>query len=212
MAIQRSILAGMTDYTGAELDDITKELDGFITHTESSIEKLSVLTTKVNQTPDKFDAPDDLLEHIEEFKSKFGRYLIELRRVRGEVETSIENRHVESINNLFTISQFDEKECRRFKNDNICRSLKDESVRHIVDEIYTVTMGVAVYYRDLSNMSGCLERYVGTIFKQKQSPIKTADKIIDLKPNFFGFGLNLNYVLKYVPLLWDKMFKKRKNS
>ena len=43
MAIQRSILAGMTDYTGAELDDITKELDGFITHTESSIEKLSVL-------------------------------------------------------------------------------------------------------------------------------------------------------------------------
>ena len=208
MAIQKSILAGMTDYTGAELTDITEELDIFISYTEKSAETLPDLKSKVNQAPEKFDFPDDLIDHIDVFQSKFKRYLTDLRRVRSEIETSIEERHVATINNLFASSQLDEKSCQRFKNDNICKSLKDESVRPLVDRIYAVTMGVAVDYRDLSNMKACLERFVGTTFKKNESAIDTADKIIDLKPNFFGIGLNINNAIKYVLSLWKKYFKK----
>lgn len=208
MAIQRSIIAGMTDYTGAEQTDLSEELDHFISDTEKSFESLKDLKTKVNQALEKFDAPDDLIDHIEKYQSKFRRYLIDLRRVRGEIETSIEDRHVATINNLFMSSQYDETSCRRFKNDNICKSLKDESVRPIVDRIYEVTMGVAVDYRNLSNMKACLERFVGTKFKNNETAIDTADKIIDLKPNIFGIGLNLNNAIKYVPNLWKKIFKK----
>jgi len=212
MAIQRSILAGMTDYTGAELKDIIEELDIFISLTKRSIKELSNLDIKVQQAPEKFDFPNDIIDHINEFNNKFSRYLIELRRVREEVENSIETRHVESIKNLFINSQFDETACRRFKNDNICRSLKDESVRPIVDKIYEVTMGVAVDYRNLSNMKACLERFVGTAFKKNESAIEAADKIFDLKPNVFGIGLNLNNAIKFAANLWKKFFKNKKTA
>jgi hypothetical protein len=209
MAIQKSILAGMDDYTGAELSDILSEIDHFISYTERSIGELPVLRLKVDQEPEKFDSPTDLIEYIDDFKNKFKRYLIELRRVRGEVGKSIENRHVETIGNLFVSSEFDEKDCRRFKNDNICRSLKDESVRPIVDRIYEVTMSVAVDYRNLSNLRACLERFVGTVFNQNESAVDTANQYIELKPNIFGIGLNLNNVIKIVPKLWNKWFKKK---
>ena len=62
-------------------------------------------------------------------------------------------------------------------------------------------MGVAVDYRNLSNMKSCLERFVGTKFIKNDKVIDTVDKIIDLKPNFFGIGLNLNNAIKYVPNL-----------
>jgi len=173
-----------------------------------SAETLPDLKSKVNQAPEKFDFPDDLIDHIDVFQSKFKRYLTDLRRVRSEIETSIEERHVATINNLFASSQLDEKSCQRFKNDNICKSLKDESVRPLVDRIYAVTMGVAVDYRDLSNMKACLERFVGTTFKKNESAIETADFFIDLIPYFFGIGLKIYKAIKYVLSLWKKYFKK----
>jgi len=210
MAIQKSILAGMDDYTGAEISDIKEELDNFIANTERATEELSILRFKVNQEIEKFDTPDDILEHIEVFESKFGRYLIELRRMRREINISIESRHVETIKHLHKICQLDEKSCRDFKNDNICKSLKDESVRPIVDKIYEVTMGVAIDYWNLSNLGACLDRYVGTLFSSKKSATNTANEIIDLKPNFFGIGLNLNNAIKFFPMLFNKWFKKKK--
>jgi hypothetical protein len=209
MAIQKSIFAGMDDYTGAEISDIIQEVDNFIANTESAVEELSTLKVEVNSKIEKFDSPDALIEHIDIFSSKFQRYLIELRRVRGEICKSIENRHVETINYLSNICQSDEKTCRDFKNENICKSLKDESVRRIIDRIYEVTMGVAIDYWNLSNLRACLERFVGTVFNQSESAADTANQIIDLKPNLFGIGLNLNNAIKFVPKMWNKWFKNK---
>ena len=53
MAIQRSIIAGMTDYTGAEQTDLAEELDYFISYTEKSVESLNGLKIKVSQALEK---------------------------------------------------------------------------------------------------------------------------------------------------------------
>jgi hypothetical protein len=60
-------------------------------------------------------------------------------------------------------------------------------------------MSVAVDYRNLSNLRACLERFVGTVFNQNESAVDTANQYIELKPNIFGIGLNLNNVIKIVP-------------
>lgn len=202
------MLAGMTDYTGADQKDILRELDFFIAYTEKGVEELSELRDKVVISKNEFDHPGSILDHIDDFSNRFGRYVNELKRARGEIEISVEDRHVKIINNLYSNCDFDENDCRRFKDENICISLKNEDFRPVVDKIYEVTMGVAVDYRNLSNLRACLETFVGTKFTKDEKLLVTANNIVDLKPNFFGIGLNLNNAISHI----SDWFKKSKKN
>jgi hypothetical protein len=109
---------------------------------------------------------------------------------------SVEPRHIETVKQIRRSSDYEEKSCVQFKSDHIATTLEDESLRHtLLDPIYEDTRGIIVNYFDLSNVSSRLEALVGT---QTSGKIQTDNNLdaLELKPNLFGIGINLNYLLK----------------
>lgn len=121
---------------------------------------------------------------------------------------SVEHRHIETIRQICRSRDYEEKYCIEFKNDHIVIDLKDESLRHsLVDLIYEDTRGIIVSYYDLSNVVPRIEALEGMQTSDKVQNSNHLDAF-ELKPNFFGIGLNLNYIFKKI----ISKFKRRKNS
>lgn len=87
--------------------------------------------------------------------------------------------------------------CVRFKDKQIDRSLRAEEGRHLLDPIYTETRGQIIDYQDLANVRYRLEALVGAAPDVSRKAIDDIDAL-ELKPNFFGLGINLNHIIKRV--------------
>ena len=112
--------------------------------------------------------------------------------------------HVETISQIFESIRIEEHHCVDFKNEHINRTLKDESKRPLLDEIYEVTRGLMIDYKDLSNVRRRLTTFVETKPQVKEN-IDNVD-LMEIKPNLFGIGLNINNIIKRI----KDRFKKKK--
>ena len=197
MTLQRSFIAGATDYRGAELSDILSHLTTWRENTQRTIDPLLSLKPKVEASRDQLDGPDDIVSFIDGFVALLRRYLGDFNRLLTEMPQSVHERHVEIVAQLAGLAESADESCVYFKGNHIARPLKNEGLRGLVDYIYGEARDQAIDYQDLSNVATRLKTFVGMQTESQSVSINDVD-MLELKPNFFGLGLNLNHLIKRI--------------
>lgn len=162
MKRQRAFIAGGTDYTGMPMDDILSHLKDWRDNTVQTMQKLSELKTSALRHRDRLDSPGNIIEFLDFFIDRFDRYAGDFSRLVGELPHGVAEAHIEIVRQIYMSSEHEDDFCVRFKNDQIERSLKDERMRGLVDEIYGQSRDMVIDYRDLSNLVPRLRTFLGT--------------------------------------------------
>jgi hypothetical protein len=206
MARQRSEIAGGTDYTGVSLGDIYEHLRQWRESTNKLIQKLAKYKSQVIIEQNKIDYAYDVIDFIELSIDLFSRFLSDYDRLLAQIPRGVTEIHIEIISQIVTRSDYHERSCVQFKQDHIEKNLRDESMRPLLDQIYAETRGEVINYSDLHNVIPRLKTYIGSKFKGDDRHRLTVDDtdVLELKPNVFGIGLNLNYVIKRLKGIFSK--------
>jgi diguanylate cyclase (GGDEF)-like protein len=159
---KRALLAGMTDYTGVPFTDVLSHLSDWRDATADSKNVLSGLRAEVEKYQDGLDRPQDLLEYVDYFVDLFNRYLGDFERLLTELPRSVSEAHVLIVKQIYDSASFEDQNCVTFKREHIQRSLKDEKLRWLVDDIYAESRNMLIDYKDLSNLLPRLRTFVGT--------------------------------------------------
>ncbi len=184
----RDLIAGGTDYTGISIEVIIEHLGDWCKYTSDEIQKLKNLKTKVTENSNQLNNPKNIIVYITYFQDLFERYLNDLQRVEKDIKKGVRKSHIETLSQIYSSSKLEDNNCVNFKRDNIEVELKDEIMRPLLDNIYSITRTQIIDYKDLSNVVKRLEALVD------DKPID--EDIVDVKPNFFGLGLNFNAIFK----------------
>ena len=205
MARQRAIMAGTTDYTGVPLEDMIDHLKDWKDHSDATVRSLREYLARVKENEERLDEPDDIKKYIQYFIDLFTRYSGDFSRLLAELHNGVAQRHVEVVDQVYRSSRMEENVCVSFKRNHIERNLKDESLRFLLDRIYGDTRDALVYCSDLSNLSARLATFVGSSSATAAFTVDDVDAV-ELKPNVFGIGINLNHLIKR----FVRWFKQRK--
>lgn len=203
MALPRSPFAGDTNYFGATIQDLVAHLIDWRTMTQESIDELHKLRAEVVEKKDRLDERDGILDFIDYMVNQFQRFITDFDRIIRELPSSVEERHVELIRRLAQRGRTLDQSCVQFKQDYIRKPLKDERLRRLIDTVYSEPRSLTIDYADLFNLLGQLKTFVGTRVQSQQLSIEDVD-VLELKPNVFGFGINLNHLVKRFGRWWKK--------
>lgn len=154
-------MAGMTDYTGVSMDVILAHLSDWRDSTADTIKNLKNLRDQVETNRNKLDRPNEIIDFIDYFVDLFKRYEGDFARLLAEMPRGVNDAHVQIMRQIYDSSKLEERLCVTFKQDHIELSLKDESLRWLVDKIYQETRGMIIDYCDLSNAVPRLRTFVG---------------------------------------------------
>ena len=205
MTRRRSILRGSTDYTGVPLEDIYEHLKEWRKSTAEMLRNLSKYKTEVIENEPKIEHASTVIIFINSSIDLFNRFLSDFDRILDELPYQVTAPHIEIIDQIYRRSELHEQSCVRFKQDHIETSLRDESMRPLLDAIYADTRDEIVNYSDLSNLITRLRTYIGAGLNKSRRRISADDiEAFELKPNIFGIGLNLNYLIKKVKQLLSR--------
>ena len=87
MVHKRSIMAGMTDYTGVRLDDILVHLREWKEYVEQTIADLEQLKKGVHDAAERLHNPRGMVDYIDYFTGLFSRFAKEFDRLIRELPT-----------------------------------------------------------------------------------------------------------------------------
>ena len=158
----RSPIAGMTDYTGVPLNEILSHIRDWRDQTNQAISNLRRLASEVEANHSNLRFPDQILEYISYFINLFERYSGDFSRLTTELPVQVFEAHVEIARQIYDSAQHEDRFCRQFKEDHIESGVKDESLRWLVDRVYSESTGMLADYRDLSNLVLRLRTFVGS--------------------------------------------------
>lgn len=196
MKHKRSLTVGSTDFTGVDLDEIIEHLKQWDKDTIETIDRLNEYKRTVFAEKELLDAPDNICSYINWFLDMFDRYSGEFKRLIAELPIGVEQRHCEALVQLAEKAKEADRLCVNFQREHFERKLKDERLqRPLIDRIYGDSRDQVLDYLDLDNLSYRLKALIGA----RLSPSTvTKDDIsaFELKPNVFGIGINLNYIIK----------------
>jgi hypothetical protein len=202
----RSAYRGGTDYTGVPLEDICQHLLEWKESTQELVRKLEDYRLRVMENEKRIDHAGEVLDFILFSSDLFARFLADYDRLLVEIPSGVTEAHLEIISQMVQRSDYHEETCMQFKNDYIARNLRDESIRPLLDQIYGDTRDEIVNYSDLHNIIPRLRTYVGSKPGNQRRGLSIDDvEALELKPNIFGIGLNLNYIIKRI----GKAFRKK---
>jgi diguanylate cyclase (GGDEF)-like protein len=144
------------------MDVILSHLGAWRDETARCIEELRRLDREVGRCGERLDWPDDIRNYIAFFIDLLGRYASDFDRLLTEMPRSVTNAHVEMVQQIYESASYEENHCITFKREHIERSLKDEELRSLVDEVYSQSRSMLNDYRDLSNVVSRLRTFIGT--------------------------------------------------
>lgn len=202
MTYKRHYLAGWTDYTGVQLDDIIQHLRDWERATKETIVLLQEYRVTANNKAELLENSTEIISYLSFFISLFSRYLSDLQRLLQEVPLGITEAHVEVVNQLYRSSKNEDSITVNFKNDWVYKSLPHEEMRALLDSIYAETRNLLIDYRDLSNIVPRLKTFIGV----RSRPTEILQDF-HLKPSFFGIGLNLNRLLAKAHNWWRARYR-----
>jgi hypothetical protein len=182
----------MTDYTAVPLDDIMGHLREWEAACEQDAHRLSNIGARIAR-----HAPDHMatagVAFCEYFSDWFLRYRADLARLRAELPNGVRDRHLELLRQLYRGSKDADDTCVCFKRDHRLDALtRDNELQHTLAEAYRVARDGVVNMFDLSNLIPRLRTFATEVPEVHTDPTD----VLELKPNFFGLGFNLNYVIK----------------
>jgi hypothetical protein len=192
MSRKRSFIAGGTDYTGYTLDVILDDLVSLRDFTRESITKLKSFAKNVKRQDAKIEGSDYVIGYINFFIDLFQRYLGDFERLIRELPEGVRPRHIEIVDQIHQSSVFEEQRCIKFKYDYV-ENQGEEQLSSLLSSIYYYSRQLLIDYKDLSNLNLRLKTFVST--GEPQPSHEEALKSIELKPNFYGIGINFNHII-----------------
>jgi hypothetical protein len=164
MAEKRITYFGWTDYSIASLDLIIEDLrEDYLPSIADTIKRLEELKGETVRNSDRIDDADSILNYIGIWTTIFQSFADDLKRTLNEMPRGVEKRHVDILKKIYERSVFEDKESNReFKREYIEKDMKDESLRPLIDEIYSVSGNQLVHNKNLGGMSQRLATYVGS--------------------------------------------------
>ena len=193
----RSLFAGCTDYTGVGVDVIVDHLKDWRATTSETIGHLRTYRSRVDASSNSFDSPRDIRDYIDGCIDLFTRYISDFDRIIEELPRQVLARHVTTVEQIYESSVLEENRCVRFASEHVNTGLREEVVRPVLEAIYASSRDQIIDYKDLSNVAYRLRALV----ESANEPDRRATSAIDaleLKPNFFGVGINLNHIFKVI--------------
>ncbi len=196
MPVKRATFAGMTDYMGVGLSDMLEHLRDWERDTAAAAVSLQGHLLRAKEVADRLENSREVFAFCEMFSALFGRYASDLHRLVEELPNGVREAHVKIARQLYDSARYEDDAILRFRNEWVYDRVKDESLRPLLESIYTDAREVVIDFQDLSNLASRLETFVGT-----ESPREVFSDF-HLKPNFFGIGWNLNRTLARLGKWW----------
>jgi hypothetical protein len=173
--------------------------------TNDLIQHLKSFRTQATENRKNIDHVDDVIAFIDSSIDLFGHFLNDWDRILEEVPSEVTAAHIDMLSQILSASEYHEKYCVDFKHEHIEHDLRDESMRPLLDEIYAETRDEVINYSDLHNAIPRLKTYLGKSLEKEKHGLTIEDsEILELKPNIFGIGVNINYLIKRVKQLFKK--------
>lgn len=167
-------------YTGVSLDDIYRYLKELRESTETLIKELTEYKSQVIQNKKNIDDTDSIILFIDLSVELFSRFLYDCDRLLDEIPNEVKDFHIDMLNEMIELSKFRNKECFYFKCNHIIKHLRDESIRPLLDDIYSNTSYGFEAYIVLGGVSPRLKTYIGAklIHKSEKKANSVAAKIV----------------------------------
>jgi hypothetical protein len=167
--------------------------------TAETITSLGDLRRKVDRHREQLENPDAVLDFIDHFLELFTLYVGDFDRLMIELPDGARETHLDIILQIRRRSAREEDLCILFSHDHINHPIKDESVRWLLDGVYREVRWTLIDYWDLGNLVSRLKTFVGSV---PSKPILHDTDVLELKPNVFGIGLNLNHLIRRAKEWW----------
>lgn len=194
---QRSLIAGWSDFTGASLDDMQFHIRKWYGDTAIAIANLQKCLDHILLNSDQAYDTERIAGYVESFTDAFYFYLKDFERLIEELQCEVAERHVETVLQIHESSLLEEVRCKHYKQNCLQHVSKDSPIFYDVKWILDETENLLLDYRDFPNFARRLRALVGIKRIDKRSP-KDHTEALELKPNVFGIGINLNYLIKQV--------------
>lgn len=203
----RALIVGSTDYSSQSLEEIKTDLDAWVSSLSSSIETLESYKQLLIESNYWTSVYGPFRSLVEKTIYLFRSYKNEIESIVVEMNSTIQDNHVKRLlrigENGLAINLKNGSLWHRQYPDNLKDYNNDQF--GIVESIYGEIGDMAGDLQDLCNVANKLGDFIGFSNKTNKSIISEANDVIDLKPNFFGLGININALFK-------KIFKKTKQK
>lgn len=154
-------IQGFRDYTGVSLSDIISDLKGWLSTTSIVLKRLRELKMEAEANSQRLEDSDSIIGYIEYSIDLFEGFEADYRRILKEVKGGVEEKHIEILKQISETSRNERLYNREFKNEHIVKTLKDESMRPLLDKIYEQAGNLLFHNLNLNSLSQRLRTYVG---------------------------------------------------
>lgn len=195
MSVSHGLFAGTSTFNGASIDEVLTYLRESLKSTLSAIRELERLRHRCN---------DELCDQaeigrVDAFAERLIRNLGEsaanLQRLVTEIPRGVLAAHVELLEQTYIAANRHETTAARMMDDlRYDPSISSEQANWFIERVFSVAREMFVDHQDLPNLAGRLRTFVGVPLEHP-SVSPNALHMLELKPNVFGLGINLNAVL-----------------
>lgn len=185
--------AGVRDYTGVSLNEIISDIAWLHSQAVELIPRLQGFEEEVKKNGEYLEDPADITRVIHYHLSLFEDYVKDLKRLMDELPKGVEDRHILIIEGIRTsAAHHNGGMIVEFKKDHIIGRLKDERLRHLLDDIYS---SIRQYIVDV--VAGCsfrdqLATFVGT--KSAQSTVNSQVEPLPIPPGTSWSDIQITFI------------------
>ncbi|MDD3006523.1 MAG: hypothetical protein PHX30_03010 [Candidatus Pacebacteria bacterium] len=197
--MSRDDIAGATDYSHQTLNSIIEDLndwcinlDDTILFTEKQIQKINTDNNYWNDNV--YSGFKDAVAYSLKF---FKTAKEELESIKQSIPNGVEANHSTRVGRIGKTALEINLRIGKIWNSDYPYGKKDygSSIFRQTEEVYCKVRDMAVDLMDLGNIPSRLDDFVGY---QKDKKDNDSIDALELKPNFFGIGLNFNHIIKKI--------------
>jgi hypothetical protein len=162
MADKRLTMQGVRDYRVVQLPDLIQDIGEHRDLVQETINRLDSLKAGVVGNAEHLDDAEEILQAMDHMLSVLGGIWGDISRLCEELPYGVEDKHLEAVSQIHEACRI-EKEgiCRGFKEAFICRKLKDESMRGLLDQIHSLYDNRMFNLLVLADINARLRTYLG---------------------------------------------------
>jgi hypothetical protein len=198
MPVSYGLFAGTTTFSGASISEVLEYLRECHGSTLSTIKALKGLHQRFRE---ELSDPAEITR-LDSFSERIICNLTDtaanLHRLVTEIPGGVLPAHVELVEQMYADADRYETAAVRIRDDlRYDPALPSEEANWFLERIFSVGREQFVDHQDLPNLAVRLRTFVGTP-SGESSVSGQALGMLELKPNIFGLGVNLNAIFGWV--------------
>jgi hypothetical protein len=200
----RGLFAGGTDYSHQSFEDILTDLGQWVTSLKETSDNLrnNIKKLEISGYWKKVDPDFTYLIHYS--MKFFDTSIQEFSEILEDIKKEVRPDHIRRLNALYKAASRLDIDYGRIWHQEYKNKEYGNKEFIFVEKIYSEGRSMAIDMRDLSNLSSRLRDFIGkkSIDNLNGDSQENID-LLELKPNIFGLGINLNELIK-------RLFKRKK--